>query len=217
MTIYINGFAFSANDFEIWAKGPVTPKLNAVRVNPDCNFTLPDGVTSVGYISLDSGATLTLPDGVTSVGDIRLYSGATLTLPDGVTSVGYIRLDSGATLTLPDGDNLPKVIGHEMPDRETARARLIEVAQHALRPGALNMQRWHNESRGCGTVHCIAGWAVSLAGKAGYDLEKKVGQPAAGNILLGVEASHLFYLNNHEARTALHKVLSDAGLEPLPA
>src|ERR1700694_1182371 len=89
---------------------------------------------------------------------------------------------------------LTSVNGHDLPDAETARQRLIEVAKHALVPGALDMGIWHNESGGCGTSHCIAGWAVHLAGAEGYALEKDVSQPAAGNILLGADASRLFYL-----------------------
>jgi hypothetical protein len=71
------------------------------------------------------------------------------------------------------------------------------------------MGAWH-----CGTSHCIAGWAVHLA-PGGYELEaeleKKVGPErktlAAGNILLGAEASALFFLINDDARSALHRVL----------
>jgi hypothetical protein len=41
--------------------------------------------------------------------------------------------------------------------------------------GSLDMGVWHS----CETTHCRAGWAIHLAGKAGYDLEKKLGDPAA--------------------------------------
>lgn len=37
----------------------------------------------------------------------------------------------------------------------------------ASQPDALNMSDWHV----CGTTHCRAGWAVHLAGEAGYALE----------------------------------------------
>ena len=37
--------------------------------------------------------------------------------------------------------------------------------------GTLDMGSWHL----CETTHCRAGWAIHLAGKAGYDLEKKLG------------------------------------------
>jgi hypothetical protein len=74
------------------------------------------------------------------------------------------------------------------------------------------MNKWH-----CGTSHCIAGWAVHLEGEAGYALEKEVAKIvgedqktlAAGNILLGIEASRLFFLSDDAARSALHRVLAD--------
>ncbi len=44
---------------------------------------------------------------------------------------------------------------------------------------SLNMLGWHS----CETTHCRAGWAVHLAGKAGYDLEKRVGPAAAGGAI----------------------------------
>ncbi len=37
--------------------------------------------------------------------------------------------------------------------------------------GGLNMSTWHS----CETTHCRAGWAVHLAGEAGYALEKALG------------------------------------------
>ena len=39
--------------------------------------------------------------------------------------------------------------------------------------GKLNMATWHS----CGSTHCRAGWAIHLAGKEGYALEKKNGDP----------------------------------------
>jgi hypothetical protein len=67
----------------------------------------------------------------------------------------------------------------------------------------------------CNTTACIAGWAVHLAGKEGYDLEAKFPMPGAGNVLLGVEGSRLFYLNDDAARSALHRVMR--GEPALPA
>ena len=144
---------------------------------------------------------------LTSVGgwlDVR--EGAQIDAP-ALTSVGGgLCVREGAQI---DAPALTKVAGHDLPDAVTARDRLVAVAHAALAdPANLDMSRWHNESGGCGTAHCIAGWAVHLAGTAGYELEAQVGQPAAGNILLGVEASALFYIPNDEARSALHRVLA---------
>ena len=43
----------------------------------------------------------------------------------------------------------------------------------------LNMNEWHK----CETTHCRAGWAVHLAGKPGYELEKSIGPNAAGALI----------------------------------
>ncbi|HEX5183620.1 MAG TPA: hypothetical protein VFW19_10775 [Allosphingosinicella sp.] len=163
-------------------------------------------LTSVGgWLDISAeGAQLPV---LTSVGGWLDISAEGAQLPV-LTSVG------GGLDIRAEGAQLPvlqKVKGHDLPDAETARQRLIEVAKHALVPGALYMEGWHNKSNGCGTAHCIAGWAVHLAREEGYALEAEVSQPAAGNILLGAEASALFYLNNDEARSALHKVLAEAG------
>jgi uncharacterized protein YjbI with pentapeptide repeats len=43
----------------------------------------------------------------------------------------------------------------------------------------LRMSFWHT----CGTTHCRAGWAIHLAGDAGYKLERVVGSSAAGALI----------------------------------
>jgi hypothetical protein len=43
----------------------------------------------------------------------------------------------------------------------------------------LRMSSWHT----CGTTHCRAGWAIHLAGDAGYRLENVVGSAAAGALI----------------------------------
>jgi len=50
-----------------------------------------------------------------------------------------------------------------------------KILEAISRPGcALNMGAWHT----CETTHCRAGWAIHLAGAAGYELEKTLGNPA---------------------------------------
>jgi len=46
-------------------------------------------------------------------------------------------------------------------------------------PEALEMQDVHT----CDTTHCRAGWAIHLAGPAGYELEEKLGWCAAGGAI----------------------------------
>ena len=57
--------------------------------------------------------------------------------------------------------------------------RLVAEAVGA-RGERLDMQRWHN---GCGTTHCRAGWAITLAGEAGKVLEQRVGPSVAGALI----------------------------------
>ena len=57
--------------------------------------------------------------------------------------------------------------------------RLVAEAVGA-RGERLDMQRWHN---GCGTTHCRAGWAITLAGDAGKALEQRVGPSVAGALI----------------------------------
>ena len=45
--------------------------------------------------------------------------------------------------------------------------------------GTLYMGAWHK----CQTTHCRAGWAITLAGEAGAELEAKVGSSAAGALI----------------------------------
>jgi uncharacterized protein YjbI with pentapeptide repeats len=45
--------------------------------------------------------------------------------------------------------------------------------------GSLNMAKWH----ACDTTHCRAGWAIHLAGAAGYALEKRTTPYLAGRLI----------------------------------
>jgi hypothetical protein len=53
------------------------------------------------------------------------------------------------------------------------------VYEAASKPDALDMSDWHT----CETTHCRAGWVVTLAGKEGLDLEKKLGPGAAATLI----------------------------------
>jgi len=56
------------------------------------------------------------------------------------------------------------------------------LAAVTARPDAFDMSVWHQE-KDCGTTHCRAGWAIALAGDAGYALEKAVGPALAGALI----------------------------------
>ena len=80
------------------------------------------------------------------------------------------------------------------PDR--AAPRIAAVAKAALaNEDALNMRVWHS----CETTHCIAGWAIHLAGEQGKALEGEFGSYIAGLSLLGAEAASHFYDSKADA------------------
>jgi hypothetical protein len=66
-------------------------------------------------------------------------------------------------------------------------------------PGCgLEMGAWHT----CETTHCRGGWAIHHAGKAGYALEQKVGDPAVAARMIyraSTGRSPHFYATNERA------------------
>ena len=78
------------------------------------------------------------------------------------------------------------------------------MATAALQPNALEMETWHT----CETTHCMAGWAIHLAGEPGKIMEKMLGPELTGLLLLGAEAHQYFYKSNDEAREFLSSALS---------
>ena len=73
-------------------------------------------------------------------------------------------------------------------------------------PGArLEMSDWHGGTSGsdaCGTTHCRAGWAITLAGDAGRELERRFGPSAAGALIYAASGSHPvpnFFADNETA------------------
>jgi hypothetical protein len=63
--------------------------------------------------------------------------------------------------------------------------------------GALEMGGWHT----CETTHCRAGWAIHLAGEAGYALEKEHGPERAGAMIYRASTGRVphFYARNDSA------------------
>ena len=84
----------------------------------------------------------------------------------------------------------------EVPVVEDLDAKILAAIG---RPGcSLDMGAWHQ----CETTHCRAGWAIHLAGKSGYDLEKNMGDPAlAGRAIYRASTgrSPHFYATNERA------------------
>jgi hypothetical protein len=81
-----------------------------------------------------------------------------------------------------DPANAPFVI----PNIDAAILESIE-ANKAAGTNGLNMGSWHgrecDETNWCNTTHCRAGYAICLAGKAGFELERRVGPETAGQMI----------------------------------
>lgn len=83
-------------------------------------------------------------------------------------------------------------------------------------PGAtLDMATWHADGS-CGTTHCRAGWAVHLAGKAGYELERRSTPQHAGASIYRASTGRVphFFGSNEAALADLRRC---AARDPLPA
>jgi hypothetical protein len=84
----------------------------------------------------------------------------------------------------------------DVPVVEALDAKILERVE--ANPDALNMGAWHT----CETTHCRAGWAIHLAGEAGYALERKYGDSArAGAAIYRASVGHVphFYASNERA------------------
>ena len=72
----------------------------------------------------------------------------------------------------------------------------------------LNMGNWH-----CGTTHCRAGWAITLAGDAGAELERLFGPETAGRLIYEASTGRPapdFFASNAEALADIRRC---AGVE----
>ena len=82
--------------------------------------------------------------------------------------------------------------------------RIDQKISSAVTAGALEMSTWHT----CETTHCVAGWAIHLAGDAGAKLEQRVGPSAAGALIYAASGSHpvpSFYASNEVAMDELRR------------
>ncbi|MGL4810638.1 MAG: hypothetical protein ACRCXM_02585 [Beijerinckiaceae bacterium] len=75
-------------------------------------------------------------------------------------------------------------------------AAIFEAIESGKAKG-LQMSSWHgddlkcDETNWCQTTHCRAGYAICLAGKAGFELEKKYGPEEAGKRIYAVSRPDL--------------------------
>lgn len=99
--------------------------------------------------------------------------------------------------------NLSNVIGLNIASDAADRLKAVAVA--ALESeSSLSMVKWHTG----GSTHCIAGWAIHLAGGAGELLERMMGEEIAGLMLLGIEAHSHFFDDETTARKWLQSLLN---------
>ena len=73
-------------------------------------------------------------------------------------------------------------------------ARILAAIE---RGGSLEMGSWHT----CETTHCRAGWAIHLAGEAGYELERQSNAENAGRMIYLASTGRVphFYATNERA------------------
>jgi uncharacterized protein YjbI with pentapeptide repeats len=77
----------------------------------------------------------------------------------------------------------------------------------ASQPGAFDMATWHT----CETTHCRAGWAVTLAGEAGGELEDQIGTAAAATLIYLASDPNLkiipdFHASNEDAMADMKRL-----------
>ena len=144
-------------------------------------------------------------------------------LADANLADAYLARANLARANLADARNLPSGIDQADPPEPYVRKPSAEVyAERAARfrernpdvpvipdidarilalveanPSALDMGLWHS----CETTHCRAGWAVHLAGEAGYALEKQYGPERAGRMIYLASTGRVphFYATNERA------------------
>jgi hypothetical protein len=83
----------------------------------------------------------------------------------------------------------PTMADFVVPNIDAAILESIE-ANKAAGTNGLSMSSWHgqkcDETNWCKTTHCRAGYAICLAGKAGFALERKYGPETAGQMIYAV-------------------------------
>ncbi|KDC67952.1 pentapeptide repeat protein [Bordetella bronchiseptica MBORD624] len=88
-----------------------------------------------------------------------------------------------------------------VPVVEALDAKILSAIENGS--GGLEMGAWHT----CETTHCRAGWAVHLAGEAGYALEREHGPQYAGRMIYmaSVGRAPHFFASNERAMADLRE------------
>ena len=120
---------------------------------------------------------------------------------------------TGADLTRADltGAVLTGAVGIRAPKIANIDAAILACVDGDGKRGDLDMGAWHS----CETTHCRAGWAVHLAGEAGYSLEDRIGPAAAGALIYAASRPGTpvpdFYATNADALSDMRACASKGG------
>jgi hypothetical protein len=96
----------------------------------------------------------------------------------------------------------------EVPVVENLDAKILEAVTTG--GGHLDMSTWHV----CETTHCRGGWTVHLAGKAGYELEAKLGgTESAARVIYRASTGRVphFYATNEHALEDIRRCAAEDG------
>lgn len=147
-----------------------------------------------------------VPDEEPNPFDVNVSPDVQLSPPMGVKSAQDIyevlkscEAGTGGNLTVTEKD----LIGLQIPIVPDLDRMILDIVDGNR--GKLYMGSWHgtlsqNEAlnRGwradhirCGTTHCRAGWAIALAGKAGFKIEEKFNPWIAGALIYWKSAGHI--------------------------
>ena len=97
----------------------------------------------------------------------------------------------------------------EVPVVEALDVKILNVIESGA--GKLRMDQWHT----CETTHCRAGWAITLAGEAGADLEAKHGSHRAGMMIYRASTGRVPHFFANDSR-ALEDIREQAALQVTP-
>ncbi len=93
----------------------------------------------------------------------------------------------------------------DVPVIEALDAKILAALDHG---GHLDMSTWHT----CETTHCRAGWAITLAGEKGKELELTHGPQRAGSMIYRASTGRIPHFFASDAR-ALEDIREQAGLQ----
>jgi hypothetical protein len=97
--------------------------------------------------------------------------------------------------------------------------QILTMVEGERARGSLFMRSWHAgrprivvAGKKCGTTHCRAGWAVALAGEAGWALEKRVGTAVAGTMIYAASAGYVPDFYDYSDASALEDIRDHASM-----